>query len=236
MQDHGDLTLHTFSPSLLPRPDDWADNLKVTGAWQLPAAIREGVGEQLPAGLQSWLDAGEPPVFLGFGSMPVLDPEPLLDNVIAVTGALGLRAIISENCVAPEAAGRLPDRLRVVGTLDHDRLFPRCLAVVHHGGIGSTTASLRAGRPTMVCSVFGDQPWWGGQVRRLGAGTHVPFRKLDRGALEAGIRTLLDPGVAARAAALGSAIEAEGDGLPSAAELLEDWLVVAEPVREGVAA
>lgn len=228
MQDTDALSLHTFSPSLFPRPTDWADNLKVTGAWQMPAAVRGDLDEQLPADLQAWLDAGDPPIFLGFGSMPVLDPQPLLEDVIGVTTALGLRAIVSENCVSPEV-DTLPNHLRVVGALDHDRLFPQCAAVVHHGGVGSTTASVRAGRPTMVCSVFGDQPWWGEQMRRLGVGTHVPFRKLDRDALESGLRTLLDPAVEARARDLGAAIQAEGDGLPAAAQLLEDWLVVAEP-------
>lgn len=229
IRDHGALMLHTFSPSLFPRPTDWTDSLKVTGAWQMPAPLRDSVGEGLPADLQVWLDAGDPPIFLGFGSMPVLDPQPLLDDIIGVTTALGLRAVVSENCVSPDAADTLPDHLRVVGPLDHDRLFPQCAAVVHHGGLGSTTASLRAGCPTMVCSVFGDQPWWGAHMRRLGVGTHVPFRKLDRNALESGLRTLLDPEVNARARALGAAMQAEGDGLPTAAQLLEDWLVVAEP-------
>ena len=229
IQDHGAPMLHTFSPSLFPRPTDWTDSLKVTGAWQMPAPLRDCVGEDLPGDLQAWLDAGDPPIFLGFGSMPVIDPQPLLDDIIGVTTALGLRAVVSENCVSQGAADALPDHLRIVGSLDHDRLFPQCAAVVHHGGLGSTTASLRAGRPTMVCSVFGDQPWWGEHMRRLGVGTHVPFCKLDRAALESGLCTLLDPDVNARAHTLGAAMQAEGDGLPAAARLLEDWLVVAEP-------
>jgi cytochrome P450/UDP:flavonoid glycosyltransferase YjiC (YdhE family) len=236
LQHPGALGLHTVSPTLFPRPADWDPQLQITGAWQLPAALRSSLGEEIPTDLQDWLAAGDPPIFFGFGSMPVLDPRPLLEDVIAVTGALGQRAIVSENCVPAEAADTLPDHLRVVGALDHDRLFPQCAAVVHHGGIGSTTASLRAGRATMVCSVFGDQPWWGEQVRRLGAGTHVRFRKLDREALESGLRTILDPEVADRAAALGVAIEAEGDGLPAAARLLEDWLVTAEPTPAGAPA
>jgi cytochrome P450/UDP:flavonoid glycosyltransferase YjiC (YdhE family) len=230
LQHPGALGLHTFSPSLFPRPGDWGDHLEISGAWELPAALRSSLGEKIPSDLQAWLDAGDPPIFFGFGSMPVLDPQPLLDDVIAVTTALGRRAIVSENCVSPSSAAETgPDQLRVVGALDHDRLFPQCAAAVHHGGIGSTTASVRAGRPTMVCSVFGDQPWWGEQMRRLGVGTHVPFRKLDRDALKSGLRTLLDPGTQARARALGAAIQAEGDGLPAAAQLLEDWLVTAEP-------
>ena len=233
LMEHGAPIFHTPSPTLFPRPADWQDNLKLTGAWKMPAALRESVGERLPGDLDRWLAQGDPPVFLGFGSMPVLDPQPLFDDIVAVTTALGLRAIVSENCVPAKAAGALPEHLRAAGAVDHDLLFPRCAAVVHHGGLGSTIASLRAGRPTMACSVFADQPWWGERLRRLGVGTHVPFRKLDRSSLGQGLRTLLDASVKARAGAIGAAIEAEGDGLPKAASLFEDWLVVAEPTPIG---
>ncbi|MEX2108650.1 MAG: glycosyltransferase [Solirubrobacterales bacterium] len=230
MQEHGAISLHTFSPSLLPRPTDWADNLKVTAAWQMPSAVRGDLGEALPDELQSWLTAGDPPIFLGFGSMPVLDPEAMFDDVLAVTTSLGRRAIVSENCVPKRVSGALPSHLRTVGAVDHDRLFPQCAAIVHHGGLGSTTASARSGRPTMVCSVFSDQPWWGELLQRLGAGVHVPFRKLDRHALSQGLCTLLDPRVEARAADLGASIRSEGDGLPEATRSLEDWLLTAEPM------
>jgi len=220
------LALNTCSPSLFPRPSDWTDNHVMTAAWQMPAALRDDLNEGLPADLTAWLDAGEPPLFLGFGSMPVLEPGPLLADIAGVSEKLGRRAIVSRNCV-PAGVESLPEHLWAVGAVDHDRLFPRRAAVVHHGGIGSLHSSLRAGRPTMVCSAFVDQPWWGERVRRLGVGAHVPFRKLDRERLEAGLRTLLDPTVEARASALGEAIRAEGDGLPEATRLLEDWLQTA---------
>jgi cytochrome P450/UDP:flavonoid glycosyltransferase YjiC (YdhE family) len=229
LQYPGALGLHTISPSLFPRPTDWGSHLTLTGAWAMPAAVRGGLGEELPDELQAWLDAGDPPIFLGFGSMPVLDPQPLLDDIISVTNALGRRAVLGANCVPAHARDSLPDHLRVVNAVDHDRLFPQCAVVVHHGGLGSTIASTRSGRPTMVCSVFGDQPWWGEHMRRLGVGTHMPFRKLDRDALKSGLQVLFEPAVAARARALGAAIRAEGDGLPEATQLLEDWLVTAEP-------
>lgn len=230
LRDRKTLALHPFSPSLFPRPSDWPENLIVTGAWQMPDEMREGIGESVPPDLQAWLDNGPPPVFLGFGSMPVIEPGPLFGAILEVTAELDLRAIISENCVPPGPAGLLPDRLRAVGAVDHDRLFPQCAAVVHHGGIGSVTSSLRAGRPTMVCSVLVDQPWWGEHMRRLGVGTHIPFRKLERDALRTGLQILLDPAVEARARAMGATIRAEGDGLPEATRILEDWLVTAEPV------
>lgn len=224
----GALGLSTLSPSLLPRPVDWPASMKSTGAWTMPASVRTSLGEGLPAELEVWLKEGDPPVFMGFGSMPVLDPAPLFADILAVTAKLGVRAVI-DAAWAGQLSAAIPDRVRFVGPSDHDRLFPLCAAVVHHGGAGSTTASTRAGAPTMVCSVLCDQPFWGEHLKRLGVGTHVPFRKLNRERLEAGLRTLLSPEVRTRARALGEAIRAEGDGLPAAAQLLDDWLVTAEP-------
>jgi sterol 3beta-glucosyltransferase len=229
LMESDDLMLYAISPTLFPRPADWPGHVRVTTAWKLPDALRDDLGEALPADLEGWLGAGEPPIFLGFGSMPVIEPQPLLDDIIAVTRVLGRRAIVSNNCVPAAKAGALPDHLFAVGAVDHDRLFPSCAGVVHHGGIGSVTASLRAGRPTMVCSIFADQPWWGEHMKRLGVGTHVPFRRLNRHRLEAGLRTLLEPAVGARAEKLGAAIQAEGDGLPVAAQLFEDWLSATGP-------
>ncbi|HET6509061.1 MAG TPA: glycosyltransferase [Baekduia sp.] len=222
MRDPRHLALYALSSSLFPRPSDWPDHIAVTAPWTLPAELRDDLGETLPADLEAWLDAGEPPVFLGFGSMPVLDPRPLLDDIAAVTEGLGLRAIVSENCVP--ADDELPDHLFAAGTVDHDRLFTRCSAAVHHGGIGTLHASLGAGLPTMVCSILGDQPWWGEHIVRLGIGAHVPFRDLDRDRLRAGLTTLRAPGVAGRAEAFGASIRAEGDGLAAAGRIFEDWL------------
>jgi sterol 3beta-glucosyltransferase len=222
LRDSGSPILHTFSSQLLPRPADWPTNLKVTGGWRMPSLLRSGLGEILPGDLESWLDEGDPPIFLGFGSMPILDPQSMFDSIVQVTTSLGVRGIVSANCVPKDVV--LPDHLRVVGAVDHDSLFPRCRAVVHHGGLGSTMASLRAGCPTMICSVFADQPWWGGQVQRLGVGAHIPFRKLSWATLSEGLRRALTPSTADRAKGLGDAIRAEGDGLPAAVELLDEWL------------
>jgi sterol 3beta-glucosyltransferase len=117
----------------------------------------------------------------------------------------------------------------VDGPLDHDRLLPRCRAAVHHGGAGTTRAAARAGLPALVVSVSFDQPWWGRRLERLGVGHHLRFADLDRTTLEAGLRLVLDPDTAARAAALGQRMEAEPDGAHESARMLDDWLVTAQP-------
>jgi sterol 3beta-glucosyltransferase len=224
------LVLQAFSPSVLPKPRDWGDNWPVTGFWQLPTAVRGPLGEGLPGDLAAWIDAGESPVFLGFGSMPVLDPDGLLAMAAEVTRSLGVRAVVNMPSTdrGASAAGQ-PEHLRTVGAVDHERLLRRCSAAVHHGGAGTLAASLRAGLPTMVCSVWADQPFWGRRVETLGAGAHVPFKRLDRSTLEAGIRKLLSDPVREHAAQLGGAIRSEGDGTERAAELLDEWLLTSEP-------
>jgi sterol 3beta-glucosyltransferase len=229
-KDPGTLVLQAFSPSVLPKPRDWGDNWPVTGFWQLPTTVRGPLGEGLPADLAAWIEAGEPPVFLGLGSMPMLDPDGFLAMVTEVTRSLGVRAVVNMPAAGPGAStADLPEHLRMVGAVDHERLLPHCSAAVHHGGAGTLAASLRAGLPTMVCSVWADQPFWGKRVEMLGAGVHVPFRRLDGAKLEAGIRTLLSAPVSERAAALGEAIRSEGDGTERAAEALDEWLLTAEP-------
>lgn len=176
----------TWSPSLVPRPADYPASIHQTGAWTPPAEMRAAGGEALPAELADWIAAGDPPVFLGFGSMPVLQPGPLLDDIVAVTRSLGVRAVLSAGW-ADRHTPNLPDHVRLVGAVDHDLLLPLCAAAVHHGGTGTVAASTRAGCPTVVCSVFVDQPWWGERLKELGVGAHVRFKKLDRPRLEAAL-------------------------------------------------
>ncbi|WP_354697995.1 glycosyltransferase [Paraconexibacter sp. AEG42_29] len=228
------LQLHAFSPSLLPRPTDLGPEQPMTGLWQLPARIREGAGEAVPAAVDAWIDEGPPPVYLGLGSMPVPDTQRMLADVAAVTSELGVRGLIDATWCAD--AGPLPGHLHAVGSTDHDLLLPRCRAAVHHGGHGTLAAGLRAGLPTLVCSVFADQPFWGRRVERLGVGAHVRFRKLDRATLRTGLARVLEPATARRATQLGAAIRAEGDGTVRAATAVDDWLVTAMPLGRAAAA
>jgi sterol 3beta-glucosyltransferase len=99
-------------------------------------------------------------------------------------------------------------------------LFERCAATVHHGGAGTTYASLRAGIPNLICSVFADQPYWGLRAKALGVGTTFPFKRLNEKRLTEGVRTLLDPAVRARARALGKRLRAE-DGLARIIDMIE---------------
>lgn len=214
------LLMHAHSPSLLPRPDDWPAHAVVTGSLPLPTPADAA----LPPALVSFLRDGPPPVYVGFGSMAGQDPAQLARTVVAALQASGQRGLLAPGWggLAPE---RLPPTLQVVGELPHAQLFPQVRAVVHHGGAGTTHAGLRAGRPTLVCPFFADQPFWGRLVHARGLGpAPIAQRQLSVPRLAAALRVLVDDeAIARRAAALGEAMRRE-DGAANAVRALERWV------------
>jgi sterol 3beta-glucosyltransferase len=211
-------TLISYSTHLLARPDDWPAHVVSCGAIDLPDSLKEKLGERgLAPDLEEWLSKGRPPIYIGFGSMPVLDAARTLAMTRRVLEALDARAVIGAGW--SNLAEAADARIRVVGETDHGALFPRCEAAVHHGGAGTTHASLRAGLPTLICSVFADQPFWGARVAKLGVGTTFPFQKLDEARLLEGLRHLRRDEVRERAQRLGSALRQER-GLEEVADAL----------------
>jgi UDP:flavonoid glycosyltransferase YjiC (YdhE family) len=183
----------------------------------MPPALREKLGESgLPADLARWLEAGPAPIFIGFGSMPVL--AELLPMAREVVGAMGARAVVAAgwSAVAPSH----DDVVFAVADVDHTALFPRCAAAVHHGGAGTTHESLRAGLPTVVCSVFGDQHFWGARCRALGAGDALAFPRLSARGLRDALRRALEPSARRSAGYVVRALAAE-DGLAAAVRVVE---------------
>jgi UDP:flavonoid glycosyltransferase YjiC (YdhE family) len=212
--------LHLYSPTLVAHPPDWPRDDVVAGFCALPKVARAGLGETDALGeLRGFLDDGPPPVFLGLGSMPLLQPAKTIALFVDVARQLGQRILIG-GTFRDEASLRaqLPATARLCGAVDHDVLFPRCRAVLHHGGAGTTAASLRAGRPTMICPVLGDQHFWGRLVVHRGVGAMTPFRKLTSSSLTRGLATLLRPDVVTRAEALGATMRAEPSGADVAAD------------------
>jgi sterol 3beta-glucosyltransferase len=207
----GGLLLNAFSPLIFERPSDWPESFVLTGAWQLGEGAQAGAsGDQDDPGFVQWLEDGPPPVFFGFGSMPVPDHEGFLEMAAEVCEDLGMRALIGAgwNDIAT-AACDLPDNLAIVEHADHAWLFPQCAAIVHHGGAGTTHAGLSAGVPNLVCPFFADQPFWGGRVEKLGVGVRLPFRDIRAGTLKASLLDVLDEQLQSRASALGAALRQE---------------------------
>jgi sterol 3beta-glucosyltransferase len=217
----GTPALLAYSPAVSPRPRDWHPDSVLTGYWRLPAQARDRLGEaQPPADLADWLSSGTPPFYIGFGSMPILDPGPVVDAVTEAARRAGVRILIGAGWTELARAGAgLPEYVRTVGGVDHDWLFPRCRAVIHHGGTGTTGAGLIAGRATWIYSLFFDQAFWGTRVSRLGVGGHSRFRHLRADLMVEVIRQLSREDVRQRAAALGDEIRRE-DGIARAMDTI----------------
>lgn len=211
------LTLYPISPQVLPRPADWPANVHLTGYWFLD----EGRAWQPPADLAHFLQAGPPPVYVGFGSMTTEHPDRLAQAVLDTAQALDTRVVLATGWNAWPQGSAWPERVLRLEAAPHDWLFPQMRAVVHHGGAGTTAAAARAGCPQVIVPFFGDQPFWGQRMYRLGVSTPpVPQARLTGARLTAALRPVLtDPAYAARAAALGTAIRAE-DGLANAVRVL----------------
>jgi sterol 3beta-glucosyltransferase len=208
-------TFHGFSTTVVPRPPDWRPQLQIVGYWWpvRPASWTP------PAELESFLAAGPPPVFIGFGSMAVGRGGWLAGPVLDAIRATGVRAVIQSGWAGLEVSTSRD--IITVGEVPHDWLFPRMAAVVHHAGAGTTAAALRAGVPAVPVPVLADQPFWARRLYGLGAGTYpIPLSRLTADRLAAAVRTATtDPHLPARAQALSARLRAE-DG---SARIL-DWL------------
>ncbi|PPF77538.1 glycosyl transferase [Subtercola sp. Z020] len=217
------LELQAYSGVLVPQLVDWSPQRPLTGFIAPSSLHRRLWGEDAADdGLADWLRAGSPPVYFGFGSMPVREPRLMIDLISRVATRLGVRALIGAgwSSYSEGGRGRFGDRVRVTGEIDHRAVFPLCRAAVHHGGAGTTAASLTAGLPTLVCSVNFDQPFWGRRLEDLRVGRWLPFDRLSEATLVTALRDLLRPEFTARARALGSALGAES-GASAAADAIE---------------
>jgi vancomycin aglycone glucosyltransferase len=188
-------------------------NMRITqtGAWLLsdPAP--------LPEPLEAFLQAGEPPIYFGFGSMRAADTTG--ERLIAAARALGYRSLLSQGWANLRGDGA---DCFSIGSIDHQKLFPRVAAVVHHGGAGTTTTTARAGTPQVIIPHNYDQFYWAHRVTLLGVGASMPnMTAWNVDSLTEALRACLKPEVAANAAALAARVELHG------AQIAADQLLTA---------
>src|SRR5271168_1980314 len=140
----------------------------------------------------SWIAAGTPPIYFGFGSFPVESAADTLAMISAACAQLGERALV---CAGGTDISDVPhfDDVKVVDAVNYAAVLPACRAVVHHGGSGTTAASLRAGIPTLILWTWPDQSIWGAQVQKLKVGSAQRFSTTTRESLVADLRQILDP-------------------------------------------
>ena len=202
---------HVFTPRPLLAADPvlapWPGGDRIdpvqTGAWILPD------DRPLPTELEAFLGAGEPPVYVGFGSMAMAAAPHGAHAALGGARACGRRLVLARGWAGLDPVGG-PDDCLAVGDVNQQALFPRVAAVVHHGGAGTTTAAARAGTPQVVVPQVADQPWWGGRVADLGLGAVHDGPAPTAGSLSSALKIALRPGTRARAAALAPTIRAAG--------------------------
>lgn len=234
MEQHKIPFLYNFSPSIVPPPLDWYEWIRVTGYWFLDDPDDSTKKKWTPPpGLVAFMNnaraKNKPIVYVGFGSIVVSNPDEMTRDVVEAIKQSGVHAILSKGwsdrfSVKKEAeTGKdtespLPSTIYPITSIPHDWLFPRIDAACHHGGAGTTGASLRAGIPTIIKPFFGDQFFWADRVEALGIGSGV--RKLTVEALAVALRTATtDQKQIDRARTIGATIRSE-TGVANAVEAI----------------
>jgi vancomycin aglycone glucosyltransferase len=188
-------------PTLAPWPDPASHAVFQSGAWILPDE------RPLSAELEVFLDAGEPPVYFGFGS--VRAPEGLSRVMVQAARALGRRALVSRGWADLQLFDNEPDCL-AIGETNVQTLFTRVAAVVHHGGAGTTTTAARAGAPQVIIPQHYDQHYWAQRVHSLGIGAAHAHGTPSVDSLSHALRHALRPGVTARARSVAAKVLTDG--------------------------
>lgn len=213
--------VYGYSEHLCPRPPDWPDRAQVSGFWQLPQPQW-----QPPAALEAFLQAGPPPLYIGFGSMISSDAAQLTATVKAAVRLTGQRALLASGwggLAAGEDASDDAERFFQLEQAPHDWLFPRVSVAVHHGGAGTTGAALAAGIPSVVLPFGYDQPFWAHCLAQRGVAPPALARVgLQPETLADAIGQASAPGMRAAARALGQRIRQE-DGISRAVDQLAAW-------------
>ena len=220
--ERGSLEIQAYDEACFPGlAEEWADpdgrparNRPFVGTLTL------GLATDADADVVSWIDAGTPPIYFGFGSIPVESPADTVAMISSACARLGERALIG---AAGSDFSKVPvaDHVKVVSTLNYPAIFPRCRALVHHGGSSTTPIGMRAGVPQLI--LFWDMVHavYGGAVKRLKVGTARRFSTATEETLVADLRAILAPDYVARARELATKITEPAKSAASAADLLE---------------
>lgn len=216
--ERGSLEIQAYDEVCFPGlAVEWADMKR-----QRPfvGALTMGLATDGDEDVASWVGAGSPPICFGFGSMPVESPAQTVEMISAACKQLGERALV---CSGWTDFSDVPkyDHVKVVDVVNYAKIFPACRAIVHHGGSGTTAASLRAGVPTLILWTAGDQPFWGNQLKRLGVGSSRRFSSTTQASLIKDLRQILTPECATAARDLAARMTKPSESVGCTADLLE---------------
>ena len=221
MAERGSLEIQTYDEVCFPElAAEWA---KLNGRRPFVGALTLELPTDADEEIASWIAAGTPPIYFGFGSIPVESAAETLAMIGAACAELGERALV---CAGWSDFSNVPqfEHVKVVGALSHAAIFPACLAVVHHGGAGTTAAGLRAGVPTLVLwMMLNDEPRWAACVKRLKVGSGRRFSAITTKSLVADLRTILAPQYVANAHEIATRMTKPTESAATAADLLENF-------------
>ncbi|MBA0046601.1 glycosyltransferase [Mycobacteroides sp. LB1] len=216
--ERGSLEVQAYDEVCFPGlADEWAEH---DGLRPFVGALTLDLPTDFDDEVASWIAEGTPPIFFGFGSLPVESAGKTLAMIGSACDQLGTRALV---CSAGSDFGEAPyaENIKVVGAMKYSAAFPACRAVVHHGGTGTTAAGLRAGVPTLILSTDLDQTLWGARVKRLKVGTARRFSTTTEKTLVADLRTILDPQIVTRARAVSTRMTKPAESVQATADLVE---------------
>ncbi|AQT79165.1 glycosyl transferase family 1 [Mycolicibacterium litorale] len=170
----------------------------------------------------SWISAGNPPIFFGFGSVPVESPADMIAMIAAACGRLGERALV---CAGWTDFSDVPefDHVKIVNAVNYAAIFPSCRAVVHHGGAGTVATGLRAGVPQLILWTLHHQLFTGAVAKRLKVGVARRIWSINEKTLVEDLRTILAPEYRARAREVAALTSAPADSAAVAADLVENF-------------
>ncbi|MEM1008160.1 MAG: glycosyltransferase, partial [Myxococcota bacterium] len=218
--------LYGFSRHVIPPPDDWGASIQVTGYW-IPPVVS---GWEPPKALCAFLDAGEAPVYVGFGSIRGAQMQQDMEHAMKALKELGHRVVMTSSAVHP--SWNTDASIFVLESAPHRWLFPRMRAVIHHGGAGTTAAGLCAGVPSVVVPYSNDQPMWAQRVQELGVGLKLTSKqRTSSNAWKRVLQEVLEPSVCANAKVLGEKIRAE-EGIHEACDAIERLFSGAHETRK----
>ena len=168
----------------------------------------------------AWTADGTPPVYFGLGSTPISPPAEIVGMIIAACANLGERLLI---CSGPNDLSEFDhvDHVKFVSAVSHAAVLPKCRAVVHHGGAGTTAAAMRAGVPSLILWLWLDQPVWGSAVEQLKIGAAQRFASATEKSLTAELRSILTPECLNRARNIATQMVSPHESACCAADLVE---------------
>lgn len=198
------LTDHTWlaaDATLAPAPTTPKRSIFQSGTWFLPDDT------PLPERLNLFLQNGEPPVLIGFGSMPASGD--IARHIVEALYSHGKRIVVMKGWAALDIVEESQNCI-LVEEVNYNLLLPRVTVIIHHGGAGTTASAARAGIPQIITPMFSDQFYWGNRVKELGLGITIPYDSVTRELMEESLEEVFIPDVQRRARTLSERIRLDG--------------------------